>query len=498
VIISLIFVLVGASLLGGALAWRLRSTRVTGTVIGVRPRGRGAASYCAVYRYVDAMGQTVDASCNEFSASLAGKQTGLTRQLMVLAGQTQVREANSYFREVGGVGLLVFGLLAAWSRGPTTVGIDLALGALVGWLCFQRQGGMGVPKGPNTVSPAVPEAAALQQAEDILATSEAAQRAVRNQRRSGPFIALVGLVFLAGAVYVGRSMARLEMAGERAPGTVLRLVQRISGGHGGSTYHPVVRFTAANGAQVEFEEGVGESSSPYQVGDNVQVLYLADSARSSAIIDRGIGNWVMPFGFGLAGVALIVLGLRQGASARSAELPFQSISISAPAPFASGGAEPLMPVGVPPTSEAVQGGTTIQGVTMRPPIRLARRAGWCVLFFLMGWVLLFASAFVPSPKSESATGFGPVLMMLAPALGATLLYFGQGLAVVLILAHVLLRVTRSSSASVSEAADTGKAGGALVRVLDWALTCVLILMAGGCVLTAIGLAAEISHHLFKT
>jgi hypothetical protein len=497
VIFSLVFVLIGAFLLGSALAWRLRSTRVTGTVIGVRPRGPGAASYCAVYRYMDAMGRTVDASCNEFSASLAGKQTGLTRELMVLADQTQVRETNSYFLEVGGVGFLVFGLLVAGSKGSTGVGIDLVLGALFGWYWFQRKGGTEPPKAGSTASPAAPEAAALQRVEDILATSEAARRAVRNQRRSGPFIAVLGLVFLAAAVYVGRSMARLEMAGERAPGTVLQLVQRLSGGRGGgSTYHPVVRFTTANGAPVQFEDGVGESPSPYQVGDNVQVLYLADSARSSAIIDRGIGNWVMPFGFGLARAALIALGLRQRASGRSAELPLQSMSI--PASPASGATEPLVPMNVPPTSKAIQGGTTIQGVSMRPPIRLARRVAWCVLFFLMGWVLVFASAFVPAPKSESAAGFGPVLLMLAPALGATLLYFGQGLAVVLIIVQVLVRATRSSNTSVSEAADSGEAGGALARVLDWTLTCVLILMAGGCVLTAIGLAAEISRYLFKT
>ncbi|MGC1521039.1 MAG: DUF3592 domain-containing protein [Steroidobacteraceae bacterium] len=487
---SLVFVLVGAFLLGNALAWRLRSTRVTGTVIGVRPRGRGTTSYCTVYRYIDAMGRTVDASSNEFSASLAGKQTGLTRELMVRANQTRVRATNSYFLEVGGAVFLVFGLLVAGSRGSTVVGIDLVLGVMFGWYWFQRKDGTGDSTAGSTANRDVPEAAPLQRAEDILATSEAARRAVRNQRRSGPVIAVMGLAFLAAAVYMGRSVLRLEMAGARAPGTVLQLVQRISTGRGGgSTYHPVVRFTTANGAPVQFEDGVGESQSPYRVGDNVQVLYLADSPRSSAIIDRGIGNWMMPFGFGLAGAALIVLGLRQRASARTTELALQSLSMSTPDPPASGATELMMPMNVPPTSEAMQGGTTIQGVTIRAPVQLGRRAGWCVLLLLMGWALMFASVFVPSPKSESATGFGPVLMMLAPALGATLLYFGQGLAIVLIVVHILVRVTGGAETAVS---------GALARVLNWALTCVLILMASGCVLTAIGLAGDISRYLFKT
>ena len=408
-IYSLIFVLVAAFLLGNALAWRLRSTRVTGTVIGVRPRGRGAGTYCAVYRYSDAMGRTVDASCNEFSASLAGKQTGLTRELMVLANPTQVRETNSYLLEVGGIAFLLFGLLIAGSRGSTVVATDLVLGALFGWYWLRRKDDTGNPKAGSTTGSASQESAGLQRAEDILATSEAARRAVRNQRRTGPFTAALGLLFLAVAVFAARSVARLEMAGERAPGTVLQLVQRTSGSRGaGSTYHPVVRFTPANGAPVQFEDGVGESESPYQVGDEVQVRYLADSPGSSAIIDRGIENWVMPFGFGLAGAAFMVLGLRQRASAQSTELV--SSSISAPAAAASGPNELLMPMNFPATPEAIQDGTTIQGVAMRPPVRLGRRAAWCILFFLMGWSLEFATAFMPAPKSESATGFGPVLI----------------------------------------------------------------------------------------
>jgi hypothetical protein len=118
-----------------------------------------------------------------------------------------------------------------------------------------------------------------------------------------------------------------------------------------------------------------------------------------------------------------------------------------------------------------------------------------VSFFFMGWMLLFASIFVSSPKSESATGFGPVLLMFAPALGATLLYCGQGLAVVLIVVYVLVRVMGRAETAVSGAAGSSEPVGALGRVLDWAVTCVLILMASGCVLTAIGLAAEISRRI---
>jgi hypothetical protein len=87
--------------------------------------------------------------------------------------------------------------------------------------------------------------------------------------------------------------------------------------------------------------------------------------------------------------------------------------------------------------------------------------------------------------------------MLSPALGATLLYFGQGVAVVLVVVHILVRVMGRAEAGVPGAARSTDHTRALARVLDWALTCVLILMASGCVLTAIGLAWDISRYLFK-
>jgi hypothetical protein len=311
----LVLILAGAFLLGSALAWRLRAERVMGTVIGVR--ARGPRNYCTVYRYIDAMGRTVEASCNDLSGSLADKQTGVTRRIMVLADQPQlVREANSFLLEVGGVGFLAFGFLLAWPQGWIVVGLDLVLGALLGWHAFKRKVGPGARNSASPVNPVAREAAPLQRAEDILATSEAARRALRNQRRAGPFTIVIGLVMLAVAMYAGRSMAQLEIAGLHAPGKVLELVSR-SNGRSGFTYHAVVRFTTASGTSIQFEDGVGTSPPEYHVGDDVQVLYLANAPPSSAVIDRDIGNWALPVGFGLAGMVLVALGVRQISSARS-------------------------------------------------------------------------------------------------------------------------------------------------------------------------------------
>jgi hypothetical protein len=453
VISALLFFLPGAFLLGNALAWRIRAERVTGSVIGVRARGK--TSYCAVYRYTNAAGRTVDASCNDWSASLADKQTGLTRQLMVLADQpTLVRNASSILLEAGGAAFLIVGFLIARPQGATLVGFDLVLGALLGWYAFKRKVGPGA-------HPVAPDTAPLQRAEEILATSEAAQRAVRNQRRTGPISIVIGLAMLAVAVGAGRSMSQFETAGVRASGKVLELVLRSAGRHGGSVYHPVVRFTTASGTLVQFEDRVGASPPQYQVGDDVQVLYLANAPPSSAVIDRGIGNWTLPAIFGLAGAALIALGLRQISAARSVELPSQSIPIPIP-----------IPIPLPAESTAAAAESPVQ---VNVP-RGARRTGWLGLCFLVGWSLWVASAITPSPKS--ATGFGAVMLLFAPALGAFLLFTGQSLAVVVLIVRTLVR-----------------AMGPHTRVLDRLLTCGLVMMAGGCVLIAIGLGAQVSHYL---
>lgn len=488
-ILDLLFVLAGAYLLGTALAWRLRSTRVTGTLIGVRPRGTNSYYY-VVYRCVDAMGRTFDASCSDLSPSLAGKQTGLTRQLLILAGQpVQARAANSVLLELGGVGSLLFGVLMAWPDGSTAAGIDVVLGSLLGWYAFKRKAGTGAK---NEASPAavVPEAAPVQRAEDILATSEAARRAVRKQRGAGPFIAVIGFTFLAVAAFALRSIARLEVAGLRAPGVVLQLV-RSSQARASFTYRPVVQFTTASGASVQFEDGFGSNPSQYHIGDHVQVLYFADAAPSSASIDRGIGNWTLPFAFGFLGAGLIVLGLRQRAAARSVqELLIESTSSPAPVGLTLNVEEE--PVHTPVAAQP----EPLQGVTIRPlDPRLGRRIGWVLGCFVIGWCLWFASNFVPSPNS--AKGLGPVLLMIAPGFGALLLFVGQSLAIVMIIVRTVARLAGNSQTSVSRAVDGSAPAGPLARALDgmgW-LTCVLVMMAGGCVLIAIGLAAQVAQHL---
>ncbi|HUE10217.1 MAG TPA: DUF3592 domain-containing protein, partial [Steroidobacteraceae bacterium] len=332
-------------------------------------------------------------------------------------------------------------------------------------------------------SPIAREAAPLQRAEDILATSEAARRALRNQRRTGPVSILIGLAMLAVAVFAGRSLAQLEIAGLRAPGKVLQLVSRPAS-RGGSTYHPVVRFTTASGTPVQFEDGVGTNPPQYSVGNDVQVLYLAEAPTSSAIINRGIGNWALSIGFGLAGAALIALGVRQISSTRSMDPTLTPLPIPAPAASTFGTLDPQTPMSVASKPDSMT------GVTIKPlDPRRARRTRWLGWCFLIGWSLWIASAFTPSPKS--AKGFGPVLLLIAPGLGAFLLFCAQALLVVVIIIRTLVSAAQKAQASGSPSANSPEPVGALARMLDGMLTFILVMMAGACMLIAAGLVAQL-------
>ncbi len=102
---------------------------------------------------------------------------------------------------------------------------------------------------------------------------------------------------------------RLESSGIRTAGLVTGFSS--SHDHDGVTYHPLVAYTDGAGRAVEFTDSVGSNPPLYRRGDAVTVLYLAERG-GSAIIDRGLWNWLPAlllylFGAGLAAVAVSVL-----------------------------------------------------------------------------------------------------------------------------------------------------------------------------------------------
>ena len=149
----------------------------------------------------------------------------------------------------------------------------------------------------------------------------------------GMILAAYGVVCLgAGLIPALRTRGLLE-SGAQAQGTVVDVKkgtnsgQYSSGQYGGSTYNPVVRFTAADGRTVEFTSAVGYSRSP-DIGGAVPVRYRPGDPEQ-AEIDRAT-MWMIPAAFGLVGglgllvAAVIVYSSQVSKAAPTAAAPVTS------------------------------------------------------------------------------------------------------------------------------------------------------------------------------
>ena len=149
----------------------------------------------------------------------------------------------------------------------------------------------------------------------------------------GMILAAYSVVCLgAGLIPALRTRGLLE-SGAQAQGTVVDVKkgtssgQYSSGQYGGSTYNPVVRFTAADGRTVEFKSAVGYSRSP-DIGGAVPVRYRPGDPEQ-AEIDRAT-MWMIPAAFGLVGglgllvAAAIVYSSQVSKAAPTAAAPVTS------------------------------------------------------------------------------------------------------------------------------------------------------------------------------
>ncbi len=144
----------------------------------------------------------------------------------------------------------------------------------------------------------------------------------------GMILAAYGVLCLgAGLIPALRTRGLLE-SGAQAQGTVVDVEKDTSSGqYGGSTYNPVVRFTAADGRTVEFTSAVGYSRSP-DIGGAVPVRYRPGDPEQ-AEIDRAT-MWMIPAAFGLVGglgllvAAVIVYSSQSSKAAAAAAAPVTS------------------------------------------------------------------------------------------------------------------------------------------------------------------------------
>lgn len=290
---------ISAVILGSAVHWKVHGLRVQGRLIGVRQTG--GDSFRSVYRYELPSGQSYEATSKLGSSSLRGRETGASVPLLVIPGHyTEVEEARSHVWTLVGGFLLAISVLLFyvavhfWPVGPMTWIVAAILAAQFAVKIYRiarpsfKQPGASPEQRDMTAIP-------LQRSEDILAQPErrandARQRA--QQRRWAPVLLVVGLLLLALSYSSGHTLARLETSGLRAPGIVQSLERSNSGGRDFVLY-PVVTFTATGGNSVRFRDASGSNPPANHIGDHVTVLYLANDSKS-AMIDRGVWNWLVP------------------------------------------------------------------------------------------------------------------------------------------------------------------------------------------------------------
>lgn len=117
---------------------------------------------------------------------------------------------------------------------------------------------------------------------------------------------VISIAFFVGVYFSSKTALELRKNGVITTGHVVEIVRhRItnqSNGHTGTSYSPVVAFQDQNGEKFRFDDNVSATVSPYNIGEEVEVLYDPTSP-DTAIINRDplldlTGSFVFT-GFGL-------------------------------------------------------------------------------------------------------------------------------------------------------------------------------------------------------
>ena len=330
---AFIFLGIGGFILGDAFYWRVHALRGSGTIIGVIAKD----GVCTpVYRYALQGGQTHLAKSNTGSSSVRGKEPGRVVPLMISAhNPTEAQEANSYLFDIIGIVFFVpgiwFGYTALTAYPITPMTWFMAVAMLV--YLAERGYRILIPKGQRLsieewkkqhhIDETTIDLTEVKPIENLISApdvQQARQKQLQNNKKATPILVIFGVILVPVGIYQSVKITRLEAAGLRAQGEVVRLSSEYSSGSGGGhySYYAIVRFRTEKNVTLEFKDNVGSNPPSYRPGDKVTVLYLPDNRRKDAIIDRGIWwNWAIPgivFLFA-AFIVLILIGmLRQRTS----------------------------------------------------------------------------------------------------------------------------------------------------------------------------------------
>ncbi|RII17822.1 hypothetical protein DSC45_13040 [Streptomyces sp. YIM 130001] len=135
-------------------------------------------------------------------------------------------------------------------------------------------------------------------------------------RRAVITMTLSGAALLIAALVTGGHTVAGLTSSERAEGTVVAL--ELDRGAEPVTY-PVIEFAAADGTRHTFRDSVGSQPPAYDKGEQVEVLYDADSP-GDAEINSFVSLWLLPLIFAGAGLLLVTLGTVMAVTARKRAL----------------------------------------------------------------------------------------------------------------------------------------------------------------------------------
>ena len=312
----------GGLLLAHELHGRLRAARVSGTIVGVRETKPNM--FRTVYRYTLPAGQSFEATSSIGSNGTKGRDTGRSVQLLVFPDQPeQVSEARSGLAGIVGAVFVVVGIwplhaALASGRVPLITWFVLAIifayaaRKLMGKIipAAQRQSPTQWKQARREKRRAELAAIPVRPIEEILSSPEARARRLKDRksfRVIGPIAMIAGVALMVFSVHLAREESQRQSMGQRATGHVIALHEQSGTDH--STYYPVVRFQAGADT-VEFKDRIGTNPPSRRVGEAVTVLYRMESPRDTAVIDRGVWNWLPPVLLAAFAGFLLFAGMR--------------------------------------------------------------------------------------------------------------------------------------------------------------------------------------------
>lgn len=329
-----ILLLIGLVMVWGDLHWYINGKSAPAEVVGVREK---KGIYFNVYRYMHPdTGETIEATSSSGSSLKAGRETGHRETIWFMENDRQNVTARGF------PWLIPFGL--AFLTGAFFM-LRVAVSNIenMPWVVFLFVIFFIVPLVRKIKSVIIPkeqrlskedwqakrrqeraqerENMAVQRMEDITApdnTVEGKMKAAQGYLTGALVLLLIGAGLCFGGYKTGSTVYELEAFGLRAQGEVIDLDARHS--DDGTTWAAIVRFTDGSGRDITFTDSFSSSPAAYDEGEMVQVMYLQDSPKSSAAIDRGWVNWVLPGILSAIGVLLLYASLKLFIKRRQAQV----------------------------------------------------------------------------------------------------------------------------------------------------------------------------------